>query len=77
MIPMGRHKFKISHNMKMVGIMLILTRALCFTEKAVILDSVSVSLNGFYKLLRGGFMEGHLIKKRWYWSRGIHGDGIN
>ena len=43
-IPMGRPDFETSNNMKTVGLMLRLTRALWITGKAVIMDS------GFYFL---------------------------
>ena len=76
-IPMGRPEFETSPNMKTFGLMLRLTRALCSTWKAVIMDSGFCVLKGLLEMRKRGVYGSALIKKRCYWPRGVYGDAIN
>ena len=76
-IPMGRPEFETSPNMKTIGIMLRLTRALWSTGKAVIMDGGFCVLKGLLEMRKRGVYGSTLIKKRCYWPSGVHGDGIN
>ena len=58
-IPMRRPKFDTISNMKMVGLIILLTRALWIIGKALIMESGFCVLRGYLKLERGGFMEVH------------------
>ena len=63
--------------MKTFSIIIKLTRALCNTRKAVIIDSGFCFLKGIFKMKMRGVYVSALIKKRLYWPRGVHGDIIN
>ena len=77
-IPMGSPQFETRHNMKTVGLMLQITRSLWSTGKAVIMDSGFFVLKVLLKMNGGGGGYGSaLMKKRYYWPRGVHRDGIN
>ena len=56
--------------------MILLTRALWSTEKAVIMDSRLCVLKGILEMRKRGFYGSALIKKSQYWPKGVHGDGI-
>ena len=76
-IPMGRPEFETSPNMKMVGLVLRLTRALCITGKAVIMDSGFCVLKRLSEMRKRGFYGSALIKNMCYWPRGVYGNAIN
>ena len=76
LIPMGQPEFETSTNMKTVGLMRRLTRALWSTGKAVIMDSVFCVLKGLLEMRKRGVCGSALIKKRCYWPKGVHEDDI-
>ena len=63
--------------MNTVGLMLLLTRALCSTGKAVIMDRGFFVFKVLLKTRNRGVYGGALIKNRLYWPRGGYGDAIN
>ena len=77
MITMGRPQLKRSPYMKTVGLMLQLTILIYSTGKAVILDSGLCVLKVILEVSKKRFYGSSLIKKSLYWTRGVHGDGIN
>ena len=77
MIPMGITQFETSDNMKLVGLTIKLTKELCSTGKAVIMDSGLCVLKGLLEIRKRWVYGSELIKKRRYWPRYVHVDGIN
>ena len=77
LIPMGQPEFEISTNIKMVGIMLRIARALWINGKAVITDSGFCVLKLLLEMMKRGVYGGELIKKRRYCPMGVHEDVIN
>ena len=75
-IPMERPEFETSTNMKVVGLILLLTRELWSTGKSVIIDSGFCVLKGLMEMRKRKVYGGELIKKRCYWPKGGYGDGI-
>ena len=63
MIKMRRPEFETSPNMKIVGLMLRLMRALWRTGKAVIMDSSFCVLKGILEMRKRGFYGSVLIKR--------------
>ena len=70
LITMVRPEFETGPNMKAVGLMIRLTRALRSTGKAVIVDSGFRVLKGLSEMRRRGVYGSALIQKRRYWPRG-------
>ena len=68
---MGRTEFDTHTNMKTVGLMLRITRALWSSGKAVIMDSGFYVLRGLLDMRKRGVYGNVLIKKRCYWPRGF------
>ena len=76
-ISTGRPEFEASCNMKMVGILLWVTRVLLSTEKEVIMESGFCVHKGLLEIRKRGIYRSALIKERLYWPRGVHRDAIN
>ena len=76
-IPMGQPVFETSPNMKMVGLVLQLTRALWSTGKAVIINSGFCVLKGLLEIRKRGGLWNCIDKNMRYWPRGVYGDAIN
>ena len=68
---MGGTEFDTHTNMKMVGLMLRITRDLWSSGKAVIMDSGFYVLRGLLDMRKRGVYGNVLIKKRCYWPRGF------
>ena len=77
LIPMERLQFETSTNMKIVELMLQLNRALWSTGKSVIMEIMLCLLKELLLMIKWGCYESALIKKRRYWTKGVHGYDIN
>ena len=64
---MGRPEFETSPNMKTARLVLLQTRAIWSTGKAVIMDSVFCVLKGILEMSKRGGYGSALIKKRLSW----------
>ena len=71
MFPMGRPEFETSSNMKTVGLIIRLTRALCSTGKAVIMDSGFCVLKGLLEMRKRTVCGSTLIKIVYVCLRGF------
>ena len=76
-IPMGGPEFDTSSNMKMVGLMIWLTRALWSTGNAVIMDSCFCVFRGILETRKRRVYGSALIKKMCCWTRVAHEDKID
>ena len=76
-IIMERLKFETINNMKIVRLIILLTRLIWRTRKAVSMYISLCVLKGTLEMRKRGVYGIGLIKKRHYWPRGVHIDGIN
>ena len=74
---MDRPQSKTSHNVKMVGIKLQLTRALWSTGKVVMMYIGICVLKVLLETSKRGVYGSALIKKRRYWYKGVHRYSMN
>ena len=74
---MGRPELETSTNIKMVGLMIRLTRVLWSTRKAVIMDSGLCVLKGPLGMRKRLINGSALVIMRLYCTKGVHGEVIN
>ena len=76
-VPMRRPEFETSINIKTIGLILILTIDLWNTDKPVIIYIGFYVLKEILEMSNRGIYVSALVKNRCYWTKGVHGDGIN